>query len=498
MENPDNPPRLIDGIHHQTKLEPKIEPESQPESVESPEKKPKWLLLSFSILLFLGLILTLGIIFNSQVSHAKKFFSYTAQKLLTKKIPEKNYLILFQNPAEIRATGGFIGNMGVLTLDGSHIKNLSIYDIYSLKYQYSKKGKELIYNADKPLSFLRKDMRVNESNWIVDFPATAQKIEKIFYQYGGPKIDGVIAIDIHVFEDLLASLGPIKMPDYQVNLTTNNFAETIKYKVEVDNPFQQGDHRQNPKQILTDFAPLLLSKIEKANFFQKVIIYQTLLKNLEEKHILIYAHSQPVEDYLISHNFAGAVKKTQEDYLQVVTSNISGTKTFTKIRQNLDLKIRIQPDGSVKHILKITHKNLSKGGLFEEFDRSYLQIIVPKGAKLVKFIDDRSQPNIKKIKTFSLLDKTVFGYDHLETFPSQSRSVLFEYLTPKNSISKNFSLDIQKQPGVEEHQLKIKITFPEYSQISSTNIQGAKITDRIIQAKLKFVKDFSIDVNLEN
>ena len=74
---------------------------------------------------------------------------------------------------------------------------------------------------------------------------------------------------------------------------------------------------------------------------------------------------------------------------------------------------------------------------------------MPKGSKLISL-----QGSTKKVQTYDELGKTVFeGF--LEVPTQGQATVIVKYTLPSNVDTNNYSLLIQKQPGVEEQKLKV-------------------------------------------
>ena len=132
----------------------------------------------------------------------------------------QDYLILFQNPAEARATGGFLGNYGYLSFNKGKLIGPRVEDIYKLKWLTQGKRDlikppEEIYQAK--IEFWQKaSMEIWDANWDIDFPTAAKKIEWYYEQYDQGLVEGVIACDPIVFADILKIIGPIKMNKYKV------------------------------------------------------------------------------------------------------------------------------------------------------------------------------------------------------------------------------------------------------------------------------------------
>src|SRR4029079_14173847 len=60
-----------------------------------------------------------------------------------------------------------------------------------------------------------------------DFPSVAQVIEGVYPQTGGQPVDGVISMDPIALAQFLRLPGPVRVPDYNVELTPDNIADIL-------------------------------------------------------------------------------------------------------------------------------------------------------------------------------------------------------------------------------------------------------------------------------
>src|SRR3972149_6239067 len=97
----------------------------------------------------------------------------------------KSYLILFQNPAEARPAGGFIGNYGEITLTGGKVSKMKVDDVYNLRKEHLN-DKEPMLKPEIPLKYLSDRLYFYEGNWKADFPTTAKEMMRLYQLYGEP------------------------------------------------------------------------------------------------------------------------------------------------------------------------------------------------------------------------------------------------------------------------------------------------------------------------
>ena len=403
----------------------------------------------------------------------------------------RQYLLIFQNNSEIRATGGFIGTYGLLTLDRGEIKDLFIDGIFNADGQLHEK-----IIPPQPIQKISTAWSMHDANWFADFPTSAQKISWFYEKTGGPTTDGVISLTPTLIERLLELTGPISMPEYDVVLTQDNFVELIQYKVEVD----YDKELNRPKKILADFAPKFIHALNQLSSQERKEALEIIFNCFEEKHILAYFNNPALEELAIEWGWAGKILSTDKDYLSVVSSNINGYKTDKMVRETIEHQAEIQPDGSIIDTLTVTRKHQGGQSKYDWWNRvntNYLRVYLPLGSELISAqgqsleiyqppIDYQEQgfktdSLVNEIESKMVIDKktgthifqesgkTVFG-NWTYISPGETVVVIYKYRLPfKINLTKSvdsYSLLTQKQSGSIGSQFSHKLKFPENWQVS--------------------------------
>lgn len=382
-----------------------------------------------------------------------------------------SYLILLQNNAELRPTGGFIGNFILAeTNDGYLVKN-QVSDIYSADHQLQ----EVLPPPDEILTAnTRWFMR--DSNYSADFPFSAQKAAWFLEKEGGPGVDTVIAVDLSVVGDILNLTGPIKIQGLNQPLTSGNFATVLSYIVE-----SKMSGREDPKAIIKNFVPAF----QKAVFgnVDPVSLIPVFRSAIESKHIMAYSKDDGVQAFFEKQGMAGLMKKTgpQEDYLNIVHTSISGNKSDAYVSENIAHDTYLRSDGRIADEVTITRihewddlaqrrltslaqtfglpdaspkllKTLGKGANLQA-----LRIYVPAGSTI-----ENSSDNEVKLKFDEETGKTYFSAK-IYVEPGRMKELKIRYLLPfKMNLDPvdKYLLTVQKQAGQENITIKKRI-LPE-------------------------------------
>lgn len=140
--------------------------------------------------------------------------------------PEKRrYLVVFQNNAEIRATGGLPGSYLI-----ANVKNGKI----SRGEQGTGSEVGVLKKAPVPLTSAERAIYPDllgrlfiDTNFTPEFPRTAQFMQAILSKQKNLDIDGVISIDPVAMSYLLAGTGPVKLKDGTVLTSANAVPELL-------------------------------------------------------------------------------------------------------------------------------------------------------------------------------------------------------------------------------------------------------------------------------
>jgi len=358
------------------------------------------------------------------------------------------YLILLQNNSEMRPTGGFIGSFAVIELSNYKIKNINFNtNIYKLDQAYSV---DHLVPPPKPLSQVSNNRwTLRDSNFAVSYPEAAQKIQWFYNQETGENVDGVIAINASVAKDLLAMTGPIKLPNYDTSISSDNFFTELTTQIE-KNYYETSVNRDvnEPKSILKDLLPVLVSRLMQKN---KIDVAKKLYAEISEKQILFYSNNSNIEQSILSKNWGGEIKNTQSDYLSINNANIGGGKSSLSIKESLDYSVSLKNKDLISE-LTITRSHFGLNVWPDGVNNNYIRVLVPENSSLVS-AELNGKDVLKSTEVGKEAGKTYFAiYTH--TAPQISDVISLSYKLPIEA--KNYSLLMQKQPGNLGDKLSVK------------------------------------------
>ena len=151
----------------------------------------------------------------------------------------RNYLLVAQNLAELRSTGGLPGSMGVLTIDNGHISLNEFVPATSLDNEDG--GHYGI--TDEEMAIWGKNDRLGkhicDTNLIPDFARDSQIWSEWWQDKKGTAVNGVIAIDPVLLQKLLALTGGIEVDGHSID--GSNTAKALFNDAYNEMPIDQTD-----------------------------------------------------------------------------------------------------------------------------------------------------------------------------------------------------------------------------------------------------------------
>ncbi len=290
----------------------------------------------------------------------------------------RTYLLVFQNQTELRPTGGFMGSLAEVQVDRGAITKVQVpgggpYDLRSqLKVRVQ---------PPKPLQLVGGRWEFQDANWFPDFPTSAAKIRWFWEKSGQPTLDGVIAVNATIMEDVLRVLGPVELPAYGKTITAENFHFETQKAVELE--YDKAENK--PKKIIGDLMAILMERVKTADRDTRMKLVQIAASALETKEIQL-AFFRPEEQSVVQDfGWSGVMPPVQGDALSLITANIAGQKSDAEVKESIRLVVNAAKDGTLTNTVTITRRHEGqKGALFTGANNvAYLRLYVPKGATLL-------------------------------------------------------------------------------------------------------------------
>ncbi len=368
---------------------------------------------------------------------------------------DKTYLLILQDNAEIRSTGGLMSVMGLVTMHNGNIASLQYY------YRESPELRALV-KLDGPDSFTQ-FFNVNytmlyDSNVQYNFASFAPKMQSDFYNVTGHKVDGVIAVDFTAVEAVMAITGPVTVSGEVI--TSRNVADRLHFDSGV-----VGNATTGILSTLTfDLARLVLD----SSVPQKLGLYTTLQTLENEGHVLIY----PSQGFWFRNAGGSATSESAPpgaDSVSVVDSNLGSQKADFGVNRTIDYHVQLFSDNSAISTLTLSYTN----GCWWDYD-VFSTALVPPGAELVavqNITHAFTGPEVTNGDGFAALSSS------LNVSANTTGSVTYTYIQPNvvsaSGITHHYDLYIQKQAGLTSYVLNVSVQLPAGATMIHTENVGS-------------------------
>lgn len=388
----------------------------------------------------------------------------------------RSYLLVGQNSYEIRATGGFIGSVGRITLDGGAITELD--------YGSSYHADEGVQPPSPPGPLARYlglgGWYLRDANWWPDFPASAAQIEQAWTRAGHPPVDGIIAFDTSAIEAALRGVGPIEVAGYGAVSAETFERQAAEQLYSYEAVISAGGFHEAKAAFLAPLGRALVERLTDAPPAELLRLQGEALRLLSEKHVLLAFKDPSLVRLAYANGWDGAIRPVSGNYLYVVDTTVSYGDTYRFVTSDAELRVTIGQDGRHANELVLRYDNsyprglpdwmpaeMVEGATFDPaaggvvqipgFWGNWLRVYLPAEASGVT-ITGVEDPRAAR-EEFGR--RSVAGY--LPVPPGEGRVVTLGYTTPASEQSgeRGYRLFFQKQPGLQCRPLSLSVRWPD-------------------------------------
>jgi hypothetical protein len=425
----------------------------------------------------------------------------------------RTYLILAQNNDELRATGGFISAVGILTLDGGEIVDVTFEDSYAVddfSHPYPAPPAPLLRYMGSQLWVFR------DANWWPDLPTSAQSALELYHISRDLAVDGVLAVDLQALQTIVAALAPLEVADWPEAVTGENIISLIRLAWSPDNGgnqsgFDGGWWRQR-KRFIGDLFGALRAKVENApDQVNWLALSRAVFQALDERHLQIWLadSTSPAAELLTEQGWDGAIRPASSDYLMVVDANLGFNKANAIVQESLDYRVLVYADGTAQATLTVRHANPSTGQAVCDHDPrygadyqdlvnrcywDYVRVYAPAGSQLYAATAHPVSADLlvtgeRQSGAVEILPeeggKTVFS-SFLVLPHGQEAETRFVYRLPPGTLQReddgwHYRLWVQKQAGTDAIPLRVTLQLPPGSSAASSTPSDGQAGGAVVQ-----------------
>lgn len=347
------------------------------------------------------------------------------------------YLVVFQNPAELRPTGGFPGTMALVTFDRGQLAQYQFFDSHELTDAYLQ-HRQTVVPQPWPIQrfFPQNGFLLHDALWWPDFPRSAQQFMSMYAETGWPPIDGVIAVQPEVASLLVGVTGPfgVDFEGQPFQITADNMYTQINQARVQD--VQTADDLQRHKLFLGLIGKNLIDRLKGANKKSLAEAVPQLEAACARRDIQVYAANPAVEAELDRQHCTGRLLPVDgQPMLAVTYANLALSKTSLDMRPRLSLVTESASEGERQVLLDIDLRNgaiADEDPAYHGFQRWWVEVQLPAGSTLLSDpgpMEDPDAPN---------------GGSYIaDLFPDQTGRITVRFSMPDTP-----ALLVRRQPGV--------------------------------------------------
>lgn len=383
------------------------------------------------------------------------------------------YAVLGENDHEIRATGGFIGTLGVVTLQQGRITDKQ----YRSSADFDPPGQRTGRIPPEPMvTYMGAgEWLVRDANWWPDYPTSAEQLLQFLHTDARVDAEGAIALDTTMLGLLLRVLGPMQISAYPEPLTPENWL--VQAEASILAAERQSSHDVAKQAYLRPVMEELLRRAESAHADQVPGLVRAMRAGVDGRHFQAYHRDPAGERVLAQLGAAGRLQPppSGSDLVAIVDTNMSYSKIQPAITRDaiyllrtdglVDLAVHWRNDLAAYEGARFTRLGAT-GELFNRETRAfdpapgaygnYARIYLPPDARLVEATGFSEAPRLSSELGLTL----VSGWVLLRN--GEERTVRVTYRPPPGTERVTFwrqggqtatELRVLRNVGTQQHAL---------------------------------------------
>lgn len=349
------------------------------------------------------------------------------------------YLVLFQNPAELRLGGGFPGTVALVTLERGQLRDYEFFEVHQITDTYVAHRAQPVPEP-YPIAtyFPQGELLLHDATWWADFPRGAALTLRMYNQTGLPAASGIVAVQPAAVSDILAATGPItiEVDGERRVITADNVYDEVERPRRLRRQGEDIDVRH--KQVLALIGTELLERLRQADRSTLVEVVQRLRDAAARRDLQLYSADPTVQEMLDRRAWSGRlVPDPDTPTLAVSLANLVTNKGSLALQPSLELELGPRAGDQRAGRLTLTLVNTATNQddpFYGGFQRWWIELALPPGSQLLgaskPAAPDPEAPN--------------GGSYIIELFPQQQDQLTVEFQMPATEV-----LLLRRQPGVQ-------------------------------------------------
>lgn len=415
---------------------------------------------------------------------------------------KKTIAIVLQDATELRATGGFVQNVALVTVSDGRV---SEYRLLKPEEMNSNTGGQVVPPAEVKEYLGESEWFIRDGNWNPSFDITAKQLSSFIEKNTSTPVDAVIGMNTSSLAKFIGVVGPVTLSDLgNEKITDKNFADQqLKFAKQSLLDSEKGVTK--PEFLATVFTGFL-EKMKGLSTDQVTEFLSIASDQIKQDELVLFSSDSAIQSTLGALGWSGALitppcpaQLVQEQCVVSsmfqVDSNVGVNKVNATIKKKVEHGVQITKD-KIIHKRVITYENSGTtnswpGGAYKNYIRWY----VPAEAKLKIVTVNSKEVDPDQIKQYQEKNFNVFG-TLVEVTPQTTTKVTIEYEEGAIETQKSaFVFFDQKQPGTGNTPTKITLFYDAQftpvviapdAEVTNDKIEFSQIGDKHSFVGVKF------------
>ena len=430
----------------------------------------------------------------------------------------KQFLVLGQSSDEVRATGGFVSSIWLITFRDQDIEDVRYHDTVRVDdwdrlslYPRAPLGLEEHMNASV---WLMRDV-----SWEPDFPTSARIAQDMFALGQGQRVDGVAAVTQWTLLEAVRALGGVPDPAGGVPITSRNLLTRLEEGTDQFGRAYMDVALQGTLDRLKQPLPLsVLLRLASA-----------MHGALEQRELLVFVEDEALQAVVAKNGWDGSVREGA-DYLYVVDSNVGWSKADRNVERHISYQVDLRREEGPRTRLTLGYDNfsgpgslgcepqwLNRGTNYSELKNAcywnFFRVYVPPEARLLNHTKlqlpaysvaaeiGEGVPGEDTVRTYSSYNKRVLS-GLFELAAGERKELTLNYDLPSDAVERDgekihYELLIQKQPGVRHRDAVVELLVPEGYELAKSSQAPTTLEDGRVSFSFPVLQDIWITADFQ-
>jgi Protein of unknown function (DUF4012) len=246
----------------------------------------------------------------------------------------RRYLLVAQNNAEARATGGFIGAYAVIRADQGRLS----LEKTGTNVDLAQRAPRPV--VDMPAAFasrydnFKSRQGFYAANFSPHFPDVATVLAALYRSQAPGRLDGVVAVDPRALSEVLAVTGPVRLRSGQVVAADNvsHFIAIDEYRV-----FPTDAQTPQRKALVTELSEAIVGGALRGGAPPRTLV-EALSRSVQGGHLALASLHPEEQAALAGTRIAGGLPSGGGPFLQVLTQDVAGNKLDVYLHRTVSVR----------------------------------------------------------------------------------------------------------------------------------------------------------------